>query len=161
MKAIEALLQTTGHLPVNVKFIAEGEEEYGGHTINAYVPAHAAQLAADAVLISDTHMLSPTQPSILYGLRGMWTGEITVRGAAHDLHSGSYGGAIHNANQALAEILAALHDADGRVTVPGFYDAVRPLSAEERAALARVPHGEKEILAEAVRLPCGASRNIP
>ena len=83
-------------------------------------------------------MLSPTQPSILYGLRGMWAGELTVRGAAHDLHSGSYGGAIHNANQALAELLAALNGPDGRVTVPGFYDQVRTLVAAERAAFARV-----------------------
>ncbi len=146
VKAIEALLQTVGQLPVNVKFIFEGEEEYGGATINQYVSAHAEKLAADAVLISDSHMLSPTQPSILYGLRGMWSGELTVRGAAHDLHSGSYGGAIHNANQALAELLAALHAPDGRVAVPGFYDLVRPLAAEERAALARVPYGEEEIL---------------
>ena len=148
VKAVEALLQTVGKLPVNVKFILEGEEEFGGATINRYVPTHAEQLAAEVVLISDTHMLSPTQPSILYGLRGMWAGELTVRGAAHDLHSGSYGGAIHNANQALAELLAALHGPDGRVTVPGFYDQVRPLAAAERVALARVPYGEQEILSD-------------
>ncbi|MCC6454044.1 MAG: dipeptidase [Caldilineaceae bacterium] len=148
VKAVEALLQTTGKLPVNVKFIIEGEEESGSGAINRYVPAHADQLAADAVLISDTHILSPDQPAILYGLRGMWRAQITVTGASHDLHSGSYGGAIHNANQALAEILAALHDSTGRVTVPGFYDDVRVLSADERASLARVPYGDKEILAD-------------
>ena len=146
--ALEALLATTGRLPVNVKFVAEGEEEFGGATINAYVPAHAEQLAADVCLISDTHILSPTQPSIIYGLRGMWSGELTVTGAAHDLHSGSFGGAIHNANQALAELLAALHNPDGSVAVPGFYDDVRALSAAERAALARVPYGEAELLHE-------------
>ena len=148
VKAVEALLQTDGSLPVNVKFIVEGEEESGSAAINEYVPQHTEQLAADAVLISDTHIISPTQPAILYGLRGMWRAEITVTGAQHDLHSGSYGGAIHNANQALAEILAALHDADGRITVPGFYDDVRELSADERATLARVPYGDAEILAD-------------
>jgi acetylornithine deacetylase/succinyl-diaminopimelate desuccinylase-like protein len=148
VKAVEALLKTGGTLPVNVKFLVEGEEESGSAAINHYVPQHGDKLAADAVLISDTHILAPDRPAILYGLRGMWRAEITVTGAGHDLHSGSYGGAIHNANQALAEILAALHDRDGRVTVPGFYDDVRVLSAEERASLMRVPYGEAEILAD-------------
>jgi acetylornithine deacetylase/succinyl-diaminopimelate desuccinylase-like protein len=148
VKAVEALLQTTGRLPVNVKFLVEGEEESGSVAINKYVPTHAAELAADAVLISDTHILAPDRPAILYGLRGMWTAEITVTGPTHDLHSGSYGGAIHNPNQALAEILAALHDSYGHITVPGFYDDVRTLSADERATLARVPYGDKEILAD-------------
>src|SRR4051812_9622667 len=121
VKAVEALLKSTEKLPVNVKFLVEGEEESGSLAINQYVPKHAQQLAADAVLISDTHIISPQQPAILYGLRGMWRAEITVTGAKTDLHSGSYGGAIHNSNQALAEILAALHDPQGRVTVPGFY----------------------------------------
>lgn len=146
VKAVEALLQTVGRLPVNVKFIIEGEEESDGRSISSYVPAHPAKLAADLVLISDSHMLSPNQPTILYGLRGMWGGEITVRGAAHDLHSGSYGGAIHNANQALAELLAALHDTHGHVTIPGFYDDVRRLTAEERTLLARVPYSEHDLL---------------
>ena len=132
VKAIEALLATTGRLPVNVKLLIEGEEEFGGKTIEHYVKTHQQELACDAVLISDTHILSPSQPSIIYGLRGMWAAEVTVTTARRDLHSGSYGGAIHNANQALAEMVAALHDADGRVTVPGFYEPVRVLSREER-----------------------------
>jgi acetylornithine deacetylase/succinyl-diaminopimelate desuccinylase-like protein len=148
VKAIEALLATAGRLPVNVKLLIEGEEEFGGQTIEAYVKAHGEELACDAVLISDTHILSPTQPSIIFGLRGMWAAELTVTTARRDLHSGSFGGAVHNANQALAELLAALHDAEGRVTVPGFYDAVRTLSAEERAVLARAPYGAGELLAE-------------
>ena len=148
VKAVEALLKTSGSLPINVKFLVEGEEESGSSAINAYVPLHGDKLAADAVLISDTHILAPDRPAILYGLRGMWRAEITVTGARQDLHSGSYGGAIHNANQALAEILAALHDPQGRVTVPGFYDDVRVLSADERASLARVPYGDAEILAD-------------
>lgn len=148
IKAIEALLATEGRLPVNVKLLIEGEEESGGYHIEEYVPLHADKLAADAVLVSDTHILSPAQPTLIYGLRGMWAGEITVTGPARDLHSGTYGGAVHNPNAALAALLAALHDADGRIAVPGFYDNVLVLSDEERAALARVPHGEAELLHE-------------
>jgi acetylornithine deacetylase/succinyl-diaminopimelate desuccinylase-like protein len=148
VKAVEALLATTGRLPVNVKFIVEGEEESGGRTISAYVPDHAEKLAADVCLVSDTGILAPDQPVITYGLRGMWSGEVTVTGPATDLHSGLYGGAVHNANQALAELLASLHDADGRVNVPGFYDDVRPLSELERAEMAKVPYRDAELRRE-------------
>ena len=148
VKAVEALLNTVGALPVNVKFIVEGEEEIGSEHISQYVPDHRDKLQADVAVISDTHILAPDRPLILYGLRGMWTADITVTGPAHDLHSGSYGGAIHNANQALCELLATLHDAEGHITVPGFYDNVRVLSAEERSELAKVPYGKAEILAE-------------
>ena len=148
VKAVEALLQATGTLPVNVKFLIEGEEEVGSSAISAYVPAHTAQLAADLCLISDTGMLAPDIPVITYGLRGGWFCEITVTGPAHDLHSGMYGGATHNPNQALCELLAALHDAEGRVTVPGFYDRVQELSPTERALLAQLPYGEAQLLAD-------------
>ncbi|MCB9139946.1 MAG: dipeptidase [Caldilineaceae bacterium] len=148
LKAVEALLATEGALPVNVKFILEGEEEIGSGSLLEFVPRETDLLAADAGLVSDSHILSPEQPSLLYGLRGMWAGEVTVTGPATDLHSGSYGGVIHNPNQALAELLAALHDEDGRITVPGFYADVRPLDEAERAALAQVPYGEAEILSE-------------
>ncbi len=148
IKAIEAILQTQGRLPVNVKLLIEGEEESGSGAIMRYVREHPEKLAADAVLVSDTHIEAPDRPAILYGLRGMWTAEITVTGPTSDLHSGSYGGAIHNPNQALAEILAALHDDVGRITVPGFYDDVRVLSEEERAALRQVPYGEADMLRE-------------
>ncbi|MEM7134452.1 MAG: dipeptidase [Chloroflexota bacterium] len=145
VKAMEALLQTVGTLPVNVKFIIEGEEEAGGAALDAYLPNHTDKLAADLCLISDTGILSPTQPLITYGLRGMWSGEITVTGPTSDLHSGVYGGAVHNANQALAELLAALHNEEGHVMVPGFYDNVEELSMEERQEMARVPYGEAEL----------------
>ncbi len=148
VKAVEALLATEGRLPVNVKLIVEGEEESGGDTLKAYVPAHAEQLAADVCLISDTGILAPDRPVITYGLRGIWYGEVTVTGPATDLHSGLYGGAVHNANQALAEMLAQLHDTDGRVTVPGFYDHVRELSAVERAEMAKLPYGVDELMRE-------------
>ena len=146
--AVEALLATSGSLPVNVKFVVEGEEEDGSQALMAYVPMAAEKLAADACLISDTHMLSPEQPLIIYGLRGMWAGEISVRGPSRDLHSGMFGGAIHNPNQALCELLARLHDEQGRVTVPGFYDDVQQLTDEERAALAQVPYDEANLLEE-------------
>ena len=146
--AVQALLATSGSLPVNVKFVVEGEEEDGSQALMDYVPAAGEKLAADACLISDTHMLSPQQPLIIYGLRGMWGGEITVRGPAQDLHSGMFGGAVHNPNQALCELLARLHDEEGRVTVPGFYDRVEPLSEQERAALARVPYDDETLLKE-------------
>lgn len=146
--ALEALLATRGALPVNVKFVVEGEEEDGSQALMAYVPMATEKLAADVCLISDTHMLAPDQPLLIYGLRGMWAGEVTVRGPARDLHSGMYGGAVHNPNQALCELLAQLHDETGRVTVPGFYDDVQPLDDQERAALAQVPYGEEELLAE-------------
>ena len=146
--AVQALLATSGSLPVNVKFVVEGEEEDGSQALTDYVPAAGEKLAADACLISDTHMLSPQQPLIIYGLRGMWGGEITVRGPAQDLHSGMFGGAVHNPNQALCELLARLHDEEGRVTVPGFYDRVELLSEQERAALARVPYDDETLLKE-------------
>jgi len=147
VKAVEAFMQTEGALPVNIKFLVEGEEESGGAEIAKYVPKNKEKLAADVCLISDTGIMSPTQPIITYSLRGMWAGEITVMGPTSDLHSGMFGGAIHNANQALAELLAALHDTDGRVMVPGFYDNVTEMTADERAVLAKVPYGDKELLA--------------
>lgn len=147
VKAIEALLQSEGALPVNVKFIIEGEEESGGEALEAYIPQNIEKLAADVCLISDTGILSPEHPLIIYGLRGGWGCELTVTGPTSDLHSGIYGGTVHNANQALAELLAKLHDDDGRVTVPGFYDDVEALSDEERAEMAKMPYGEADLIA--------------
>lgn len=146
IKAVQALLELE-QLPVNVKLIVEGEEESGSPSIHGFVREHADLLACDVVLVSDTHMLGLDRPSMVIGLRGMTYLEIEVRGPDHDLHSGSYGGAVHNPAQALAEILAQLHDAQGRVTVPGFYDRVRELSPAERAALAEVPLTFEELQA--------------
>ena len=146
--AVEALLETFGALPANVKFLVEGEEEAGSRSLTAYLPAETEKLAADVCLISDTHILAPDQPLIIYGLRGMWAGEITVRGPSQDLHSGIFGGAVHNPNQALCELLARLHDGGGRVTVPGFYDDVLALTETERNALAQVPYNEEKLMQE-------------
>ena len=146
--AVEALLETFGKLPVNVKFLVEGEEEVGSPALTTYLPAETEKLAADVCLISDTHILSPEQPMIIYGLRGVWAGELSVRGPSQDLHSGMFGGAVHNPNQALCALLARLHDSAGRITVPGFYDDVETLTEKERTALAQVPYDESVLLQE-------------
>jgi acetylornithine deacetylase/succinyl-diaminopimelate desuccinylase-like protein len=144
VKAVDALLSAEGALPVNVKFLLEGEEEIGSPNLEAFIKRKADMLAADVVLISDSHILAPDQPSIVYGLRGLTYMEIEVRGPRSDLHSGGYGGTVHNPAQALCEIIAALHRPDGAVAVPGFYDRVRPFTEEERAELARLPYSEEK-----------------
>jgi acetylornithine deacetylase/succinyl-diaminopimelate desuccinylase-like protein len=144
VKAVDALLAERGELPVNVKFLVEGEEESGGEGIEAYVHKDGGQrLACDCVVVSDTSMLGPGQPSLLYGLKGMLYTQIDVRGPNRDLHSGSFGGAVANPANALAHILASLRDpGTGRVLVPGFYDRVRPIEQWERDAFAAVPFDE-------------------
>jgi acetylornithine deacetylase/succinyl-diaminopimelate desuccinylase-like protein len=144
IKAVEGLLKTTGKLPVNVKFLLEGEEETGGEHIEAYVKTRPPRLQADAVIVCDTEMFAPELPSICIGLRGLVYYELSVQGADHDLHSGIYGGAAPNPIMAIAEILTALKDRDGHILVPGFYDRVVPPAEKERAAWARLPFDEKE-----------------
>jgi len=144
IKAVEGLLKTTGKLPINVKFLLEGEEETGGTHIEEYVKTRPPRLKADAALVCDTEMFAPELPTICVGLRGMAYYEVHVEGANHDLHSGVYGGAAPNPVQALAEILCALKDRDGRILIPGFYDKVEPPSSKERDAWARLPLDEKE-----------------
>ena len=142
IKAVETRLATGADLPVNLKFVIEGEEEVGSRNLEAFLVEHAERLACDVVLISDTAMFSPELPCITTGLRGIVYTEINVVGPATDLHSGSYGGAVVNPANALATILAGLKDGDGRVTVPGFYDEVRPVTARERSGLERLPVDE-------------------
>jgi acetylornithine deacetylase/succinyl-diaminopimelate desuccinylase-like protein len=144
IKAVEGLLKTTGRLPVNVKFLIEGEEETGGEHIERYVASKPARLAADAAVICDTEMFAPELPSICVGLRGIVYGEIQVEGANHDLHSGVYGGAAPNPLQAVAEIICALKDREGRILIPGFYDRITQPTAKEREAWARLPFNEAE-----------------
>jgi acetylornithine deacetylase/succinyl-diaminopimelate desuccinylase-like protein len=139
LEAADAWLSATGKLPVNLKVFIEGEEEVGSPNLDDWVRAHAGELVADVALISDTAIVAPDQPSITYGLRGLTYMELEVTGPNRDLHSGQYGGAVRNPANALCQIIAQLHDADGRVTIPGFYDRVRPIPDEERAALAAVP----------------------
>lgn len=150
VKAIEALLQTEGRLPVNVKFIVEGEEESGGASLAAFIPEHKEMLAADVALVSDTSIHSPTQPTIVYGLRGICYVLMDITGPGRDLHSGSFGGGVNNPLNVLGHVIAKLKDEDGRILIPGFYDNVRPLSDEERQLLAQSPlsGNEAEWLAE-------------
>jgi acetylornithine deacetylase/succinyl-diaminopimelate desuccinylase-like protein len=144
IKAVEGLLKTTGKLPVNVKFLLEGEEETGGEHIEEYVKSRPPRLAADAAVVCDTEMFAPELPTICVGLRGIVYCDLFVEGANHDLHSGVYGGAAPNPIQAIAEILCALKDRDGHILIPGFYDRVVPPSAKEREAWARLPFDVKE-----------------
>ncbi|MCC7359822.1 MAG: dipeptidase [Anaerolineales bacterium] len=138
LKAIEALLQTGG-LPLNVEIMIEGEEEIGSPNLEPFMRQQAAKLKCDFSLNADSGIISPTLPSIAYGLRGLAYFELWVHGPDHDLHSGVFGGSVHNPAQALAELIAGMHDGNGRVTLPGFYDKVRTLGVEERGELARSP----------------------
>jgi acetylornithine deacetylase/succinyl-diaminopimelate desuccinylase-like protein len=141
LSAIEAVLKS-GPLPVNVKFILEGEEEIGSPSLTAFLEEHKDLLRCDFALNPDAGMIGPDIPTIIYALRGLAYFELRVYGAAHDLHSGMYGGVVHNPAQALCELIAGMHDGEGRITLPGFYDRVRPLSAEERSEMARLPMDE-------------------
>src|SRR5437867_9603418 len=124
-KAVESLLRSTGRLPVNVRFLIEGEEETGGEHIEKYVASKPARLKADAAVICDTEMFAPELPTLCVGLRGIVYGELLAQGANHDLHSGVYGGAAPNPILAIAETLCALKDRDGPICIPGFHDRVR------------------------------------
>ena len=148
VKAVEAYLQTVGRLPVNVRFLIEGEEEVGSRSLRPFLTQQADRLRADTVVISDTPWVSAGVPTIGVGLRGGAGVEVEVTGPSHDLHSGLHGGAVQNPIHVAAQIIAALHDAEGRVAVPGFYDRVRPLSEAERADMARIPITDEQIIAE-------------
>ena len=150
MEAAGRLLRERGRLPVNVRFLIEGEEESGGEHIEHYVRAHSNELAADAAVICDTAMFAPDLPTLTVGLRGIVYGEIHVQGARTDLHSGDYGGTAPNAVEAAAQIIAALKDRDGRILIPGLYDRVRKPGAAELNAWNHLPfdveeYREKEI----------------
>lgn len=148
VKAADAILRTAGALPVNVKFLLEGEEEIGSPSLASYVPRHRRGLAADAALVSDGAMFAPGLPTITTGLRGLLYTEIGVAGARRDLHSGQYGGAVPNAVGALAQILVGLKDRRGRVRVPGFYRHVRDPDPAERSAWSRLPLDDAAFAAE-------------
>lgn len=148
LKTIEALFAIDGTLPVNVKFMIEGEEEIGSPHLPQYVKDHKEKLAADFILISDTGLYAPGKPAVCYGLRGLAGIQIDVRGAKSDLHSGLYGGGVQNAIHALAEILASFHDEHGTIQVEGFYEKVRPLSDEERQAYRDLKFDEEALKEE-------------
>ena len=144
MLAVRAVAEA-GPLPVTVRFLLEGEEEIGSPSLVPAIEANAERLRADVCLNPDTGMIDARTPSIRYGLRGIAYFELTVAGPERDLHSGSFGGVVHNPAQALAEIIAGMHDERGRVTLPGFYDRVRELDAAERDRLAKVPVTDEDI----------------
>ena len=138
LKAFELMMQQNA-LPCNVKFMIEGEEEVGSDNLGVFVRQNKARLQADVIVISDTGLIANDIPSITSGLRGLSYVEVEVAGPNRDLHSGLYGGAVANPINILCQMIASLHDENNRVTIPGFYDNVQELSAEERAAMAQAP----------------------
>ncbi|WP_234736183.1 dipeptidase [Tellurirhabdus bombi] len=143
VKALEAML-ATDNLPCNVKVMIEGEEEVGSDHLGAFVAENREKLKADVILISDTSIIANDVPSIETGLRGLSYVEVEVVGPNRDLHSGVYGGGVENPLNVLCRMIASLHDEQGRITIPGFYDKIEDLSAEERAELAKAPFDEEE-----------------
>jgi acetylornithine deacetylase/succinyl-diaminopimelate desuccinylase-like protein len=154
IKAVEALQAVHGKLPVNVKFLIEGEEEVGGASISAYVPSHIEKLKADVALVSDTELFADGVPTLCIGLRGLMYMEVEARGPARDLHSGMYGGAAPNAVYGLIELLAKAKDANGHILIPGIYHQVTPPAPAEIASWQALPFSEPEFLEKEV----GSSR---
>ena len=148
-EAVRGLLGRDGSLPCNVKFLIEGEEEVGSPHFEALLVGERDRLACDLIVVSDTGMLSPDIPSTCVSMRGLVGMHVHLRSGRTDLHSGMFGGAVPNAALAAAELAAALHDGDGRVAIPGFYDAVLPLSDVEQASLDAVPFDTDEWMAQA------------
>ena len=146
LKTAQAFAEQEGALPLNVKFLLEGEEEIGSPHLPAYLHEHAAELACDLVISADGAMWRPGEPSLALASKGLVTLDITVEGARTDLHSGRYGGTVANPLHVLAEIVASLHAPDGSVAVAGFYDGIPPLADERRAQIAKVPFDETGFL---------------
>ena len=145
LKAVEAIVRTTG-LPVNIKWLIEGEEEIGSEHLGDFIKNHKELLACDFCLNPDAGMMGTDKPTITTGLRGLAYFELKVYGPSKDLHSGLFGGTIHNPAQALIELVAGMHDKNGRITLPGFYDRVRKLSKKEREDFKRLPISNKELI---------------
>jgi acetylornithine deacetylase/succinyl-diaminopimelate desuccinylase-like protein len=153
VKAAEAMLATCGALPVNLKFLIEGEEEVGGAAVDHYVREHPEQLRSDVALVSDTEMFAPGLPTLCVGLRGLVYTELVAAGAAQDLHSGIYGGAAPNPLLGLTRILSQLISPDYRVQVPGFYDDIEAPSPEEKRSWAALPFSDEEFRKDDVGAP--------
>jgi acetylornithine deacetylase/succinyl-diaminopimelate desuccinylase-like protein len=144
IKAIEAYLKTGTPLPCDITFVIEGEEEVGSKSLAAFLKANRDELKCDAVVISDTGIPTPKHPALTYALRGIAAFEIILHGPSRDLHSGIFGGTVDNPAMALCQLLARLRDKNGRITIPGFYEDVQPLSAYERKQFKRLPFNEKQ-----------------
>ena len=147
LKTAQAFMDQEGALPLNVKFLFEGEEEIGSPHLPAFVREHADELAADLMISADGAMWRPSEPSVSLKSKGLVSMDIVVEGADTDLHSGRYGGTVANPLHALSEVLASLHAPDGTVAVAGFYDGIPELTAERRREIAAIPFDEKEYLA--------------
>jgi acetylornithine deacetylase/succinyl-diaminopimelate desuccinylase-like protein len=162
VEAVRGWLATTGSLPVNLKFLVEGEEEVGSPRFEELLVAERERLAADLVVVSDTDMWSPDVPSTCVGMRGLVAFDVRVRTGAEDLHSGLFGGAVPNPAHHIARLVAALHDGSGRVALPGFYDDVRPLTEAEEASLRAIPVDEAawQRMAGVARLEGEAGRSL-
>ena len=143
VKAFEAMMETNS-LPCNIKFIIEGEEEVGSVSLAGLLEENKEKLSCDVILISDTHIYSNEQPTVTTGLRGLSYMEVEVEGPNRDLHSGLYGGAVPNPINVLAEMIAKLHDEEGRITIDGFYDNVEIVSAEDRAEMNKLKDNPEE-----------------
>jgi acetylornithine deacetylase/succinyl-diaminopimelate desuccinylase-like protein len=150
IKAVEALRSTTGTLPLNLKFLIEGEEEIGGVSISNYVEEHPDKLKADIALVSDTSMYAPGLPTLNVGLRGLVYMEVEATGPSRDLHSGVYGGASPNPVFGLIELLNTVKDSKGKIKIKGFYDDVQPPSSDELDSWSKLPFKEKDFLREEV-----------
>ncbi len=146
--AAESMLKTGGKLPVNVRFLFEGQEEIGSPQLPAFIEANKSLLSCDMVLSADGGQWGENQPILALGTRGLVSVFLDVRGPAHDLHSGTYGGTIANPIHALIEVIATMHDREGRVAVEGFYEDIRPLTDDEKSWIAEVPFNEEEYLRE-------------
>ena len=144
LKAVEAYLKTGTELPCDITFVLEGEEEVGSSSLACFLRQHRAELACDAIVISDTGMPTPKHPALTYALRGIIGFEVTLRGPSRDLHSGIFGGTVDNPAMALCQLLGKLRDQNGRITIPGFYEGVQPLSAYERKQFARLPFNARD-----------------
>ncbi len=146
VKSVEAHLKALSTLPVNVKFLIEGEEEVGSEHLEQFIEENVERLSCDCVVISDTSQFGPNQPAITYGLKGIAYYELRLFGPKQDLHSGTFGGAVTNPANTLVKMLAALVDGQGRVQVPGFYDQVVPVSDQERRQMADLPFSEDNFM---------------
>jgi acetylornithine deacetylase/succinyl-diaminopimelate desuccinylase-like protein len=143
LKTFEALMKTTGTFPINLKLLLEGEEEIGSTNLVPFIENHKDLLQADVVVVSDTSMAGEGQPAIVYALRGVVDFEIEIFGPKSELHSGTYGGTVHNPLQAMCELLASIHDANGTITIPHFYDDVLPITDEERTTIEQEPYDDE------------------
>jgi acetylornithine deacetylase/succinyl-diaminopimelate desuccinylase-like protein len=146
LKAIEAYLASVGRLPVNVRCVFEGEEEIGSPNLHSFLDCRRQALAAEVAVVSDMLMAGSGRPAVTYATRGMLSAEIEVEGARHDLHSGNFGGAVHNPMEALCGMIDRLHEPTGRIAIPGFYDDVRPCSPDERKFMAQNGPSNTELL---------------